>query len=216
MKLTNILRNGVAGALIACVPVTANLAATRPNAAVPMASSAAVAQGQYEDGQQGGISWVALGAIAIAIGVALFLILDKNSKGEGSVKPGLIPSDTTLLSTTATAGQAPVGQALVSAGIAMPSAEQLLAQGHGVSADHGRPSPLVGQVLLEAGGRHSPIDALLDACRQSAATSLGHLAAIPDPGFATGHGPALSAFGDAFRRSFALETTLHHDATPAA
>jgi hypothetical protein len=51
-----------------------------------MASSAAVAQ--YDDGQQGGISWVALGAIAIALGVALFLILDKNSKGEGSVSQG--------------------------------------------------------------------------------------------------------------------------------
>ena len=86
MKLTKILRNGVAGALIACVPVTASLAATRPNAAVPMASSTAVAQ--YDDGQQGGISWVALGAIAIALGVALFLILDKNSKGEGSLSQG--------------------------------------------------------------------------------------------------------------------------------
>jgi hypothetical protein len=87
VKLTKILRNGVVGALIACVPATASLAATRPNAAVPMASSTAVAA-QYDDGHQGGISWVALGAIGLALGVALFLILDKNDKGEGSVSRG--------------------------------------------------------------------------------------------------------------------------------
>jgi hypothetical protein len=87
VKLSKILRNGVAGALIACLPVTASLAATRPNAAVPMASSTAVAA-QYEDGHQGGISWVALAAIGLALGVALFLILDKDNKGEGSVSQG--------------------------------------------------------------------------------------------------------------------------------
>jgi hypothetical protein len=86
--LTKILRNGLAGALIACVPVTASLAATRPNAAVPMASSTAATAAQYEDGHQGGISWVALAAIGLALGVALFLILDKNGKGEGSVSQG--------------------------------------------------------------------------------------------------------------------------------
>jgi hypothetical protein len=87
VKLTKILRNGLAGALIACVPVTASLAATRPNAAVPMASSTAVAA-QYDDGHQAGISWVALAAIGLALGVALFLILDKDNKGEGSVSQG--------------------------------------------------------------------------------------------------------------------------------
>lgn len=87
MKLTKILRNGVAGALIACIPVTASLAATRPNAAVPMASSTAVAA-QYDDSRQGGISWVALAAIGLALGVALFLILDKNGNGEGSLSQG--------------------------------------------------------------------------------------------------------------------------------
>jgi hypothetical protein len=87
--LTKILRNGVAGALIACVPVTASLAATRPNAAVPMASSTAATAAQSEDGYQGGgISWVALAAIGLALGVALFLILDKNGNGEGSLSQG--------------------------------------------------------------------------------------------------------------------------------
>jgi uncharacterized membrane protein HdeD (DUF308 family) len=88
VMLTKILRNGVAGALIACVPVTATLAATRPNAAVPMASSAAETAAQYDDGQQGGISWVAIAAIGLALGVALFLILDKDNKGEGSLSRG--------------------------------------------------------------------------------------------------------------------------------
>jgi hypothetical protein len=82
-----ILRNGVVGALIACVPVTATVAATRPNAAVPVASSTAVAA-QYDDDQRGGISWVALAAIAIALGVALYLILDSDDDGEGSLSPG--------------------------------------------------------------------------------------------------------------------------------
>jgi hypothetical protein len=87
VKLSKILRNGVAGALIACVPVTASLAATRPNAAVPMASSTAVAA-QSDDGYHAGISWVALAAIGLALGVALFLIIDKDKKGEGSLSQG--------------------------------------------------------------------------------------------------------------------------------
>ena len=89
MKLTKLLRNGVAGALIACMPVTATLAATRPNAAVPMAGSAATTAAQYDDGSQGGgISWIALAAIGLAVGVAIFLILDKDDKGEGSLSQG--------------------------------------------------------------------------------------------------------------------------------
>jgi len=89
VKLTKLLRNGVAGALIACMPVTATLAATRPNAAVPMAGSAATTAAQYDDSSQGGgISWVALAAIGLAVGVAIFLILDKDDKGSGSLSQG--------------------------------------------------------------------------------------------------------------------------------
>ena len=89
MKLTKLLRNGVAGALIACMPVTATLAATRPNAAVPMAGSAATTAAQYDDSAQGGgISWIALAAIGLAVGVAIFLILDKDDKGSGSLSQG--------------------------------------------------------------------------------------------------------------------------------
>ena len=88
MKLAKILRNGVAGALIACVPVTATVAATRPNAAVPMAGSAATTAAQYENDDQGGISWVALAAIGLAVGVAIFLLLDDDDDGEGALSPG--------------------------------------------------------------------------------------------------------------------------------
>ena len=86
MKLSKILRNGVAGTLIALLPVTAGVAATRPNAAVPMASSTAVTA-QYDDDRDG-VSWIALAAIGVALAVALFIILDGDDDGEGSVSPG--------------------------------------------------------------------------------------------------------------------------------
>jgi hypothetical protein len=86
--LPKILRNGLAGVLIACVPVTATLAATRPNAAVPLAASTAATAAQNDDSDRANISWVALGAIALALGVALFIILDKDDKGEGSLSQG--------------------------------------------------------------------------------------------------------------------------------
>ena len=84
MKLVRILRNGVAGALIAALPVTATMGATRPNAAVPTASSAAVtaAQDDYDDG---GISWLAIAAIGVAVAVALWLILDNDDDDEGAL-----------------------------------------------------------------------------------------------------------------------------------
>jgi|KBSSwiStaDraftv2_1062776.scaffolds.fasta_scaffold3049624_1 hypothetical protein len=86
--LAKILRNGLVGALIASVPVTATLGATRPNAAVPMAASTAATVAQNDDSDRGGISWIALAAIGLGLGVALFLILDKNDKGEGSLSQG--------------------------------------------------------------------------------------------------------------------------------
>ena len=84
MKLTNILRNGMAAALIAAVPATGALAATRPNAAVPMASSAAVAA-QYDEQGNAGLPWVAYAAIGLAIVVALWLALDNDSDGRGAL-----------------------------------------------------------------------------------------------------------------------------------
>ena len=84
MKPSKILRNGMAGALIAVVPATASIAATRPNAAVPTTSSAAVVAQAYDD-DDGGISWLAIGAIGIAAAVALWIILDDDDDGEGAL-----------------------------------------------------------------------------------------------------------------------------------
>lgn len=80
------LRNGIAGALIAVVPVTAGLAETRPNAAVPMAGSAAVAA-QYSD-DDAGTPWLAFAAIGLAVVVAAWILLDGDDDGEGAISHG--------------------------------------------------------------------------------------------------------------------------------
>jgi hypothetical protein len=82
VKLMQTLRNGIAGTLIAVVPVTAGLAVTRPSAAVPMAGSAAVAA-QYDD--DAGTPWLALGAIGLALVVAAWILLDGDDDGEGAI-----------------------------------------------------------------------------------------------------------------------------------
>lgn len=83
---SKILRNGIAGAMLASLPLTATVAATRPNAAIPTASSAAVVA-QYDD-DDGGVSWLALAAIGLAAAVALWIILDDDDDGEGALSPG--------------------------------------------------------------------------------------------------------------------------------
>jgi hypothetical protein len=87
VKLKKILRNALAGTLIACVPMTATIAATRPNAAVPMASAQAVTS-QYDENGAAGVPWVPLIAIGIAVAVALWIILDKNGHGHGALSRG--------------------------------------------------------------------------------------------------------------------------------
>jgi hypothetical protein len=75
------------GVLIASVPVASGLAATRPTAAVPMASSAATATA-VQDGEDGGISWIAIAAIGVAVAVALYLILKDGDDDEDSLSLG--------------------------------------------------------------------------------------------------------------------------------
>lgn len=84
---SKILRNGIAGAMLASVPLTATMAATRPNAAIPAASSAAVVA-QSDDDDDGGVSFLALAAIGVAAAVAIWLILDDDDDGEGALSPG--------------------------------------------------------------------------------------------------------------------------------
>jgi hypothetical protein len=87
--LRKILRNGMAGALVALLPVTSSIAATRPSAAVPMvssaASSAAMAEDSYGDHS---INWVAIGLGVAAIAIFALLVLDNDHGNEGSVSAG--------------------------------------------------------------------------------------------------------------------------------
>lgn len=87
MKVMKIVRNGLAGALIASVPLSASMAATRPSAAIPVASSAVVAV--QDDGNGGyGIAWPAVAVIAITAIVALWIILDDDGDGDSSLSRG--------------------------------------------------------------------------------------------------------------------------------
>ena len=84
MKLTQILRNGMIGTLIALVPVTQGLAATRPNAAVPMASSAASSVAVADDyDSDHSYNWVAIGLGVLAIAIFAVLVLDEDSTSNG-------------------------------------------------------------------------------------------------------------------------------------
>ena len=87
MKLQKYLRNALAGTLIACLPVSATVAATRPNGAVPMASAQAVT-GQYNKDGVAGVPWVPLIAIGIAAIVAIVIIASHNKKGNGALSRG--------------------------------------------------------------------------------------------------------------------------------
>ena len=87
MKLTKILRTGVAGVLIASVPVSASVAATRPGTAVPVSSSTAIAAAQIDDGYDrgSGIAWPAVAVIAAALALAVWIAVDDDDDGEGAV-----------------------------------------------------------------------------------------------------------------------------------
>jgi hypothetical protein len=87
VKLQKYFRNALAGTLIACLPVSATVAATRPNAAVPMASAQAVT-GQYNKDGVAGVPWVPLIAIGIAAIVAIVIIASHNKKGSGALSRG--------------------------------------------------------------------------------------------------------------------------------
>ncbi len=89
MKVTKFVRNSLAGAMIAVVPLSASVAATRPGAAVPMAGSSAVAaQDDDYDGGMWGIAWPALAVIALTIAVAIYIALDDDGDGSGSLSRG--------------------------------------------------------------------------------------------------------------------------------
>ena len=90
MNLSRIVRNSVAGALIVATPISTTVAAVRPSAAVPTAGSTAVAaQTAYDDDDDGfAVPWIAVGVVAVAIGVMLWIAVDDDSEGEGSLSQG--------------------------------------------------------------------------------------------------------------------------------
>lgn len=88
MNVSKVIRNSVAGALIAAMPVSTTVAAVRPNAAVPTAGATAVTAAQYEEPGAMGISWAALAIIALTIAVALYFAVDDDGEGEGGVSIG--------------------------------------------------------------------------------------------------------------------------------
>jgi hypothetical protein len=87
VKLNKMLRNAVAGTLIACVPLSASVAATRPNAAVPMAASQAVTS-DYDANGQASMPWLPLAAIGLALVVAIVIVAGKGGNGHGSLSRG--------------------------------------------------------------------------------------------------------------------------------
>ena len=90
MKLSQILRNGMIGTSIAVLLATSSVAATRPNVAVPMSSSA-VATAAAQDGIGGDESynWLAIGLGVLAIAIFALIIHDgDDDEDEDSLSPG--------------------------------------------------------------------------------------------------------------------------------
>jgi hypothetical protein len=85
--VTKFVRNGVAGALIAAMPVSTTAAAVRPNAAVPTAGSTAVTAQGVEEGAVV-FPWLPIGIIVLTIALALYIAADKNGDGSGSLSRG--------------------------------------------------------------------------------------------------------------------------------
>jgi hypothetical protein len=80
------VRNGVAGALIALVPISTSTAAVRPSAAVPTAGSTAVVAQGDADGET--TPWAAWAIIAATILVGVWIAVDKPGEGSGTLSRG--------------------------------------------------------------------------------------------------------------------------------
>ncbi len=86
MNALKLIRNGVAGALIAAMPITSTVAAVRPNAAVPTAGSTAIsAQGE----SAGSLPWIPIGIIVAALTLGIYIASTKgNGKASGALSRG--------------------------------------------------------------------------------------------------------------------------------
>jgi len=88
VSLGKLIRNSVAGFMIAALPVTSAFAATRPSAAVPAAGSSAVTAQYDNDGGKFIGAWPAYAIIILAILIAIWIAADGDNDGEGDFSPG--------------------------------------------------------------------------------------------------------------------------------
>lgn len=85
MKLNKFIRGAVAGTLIASMPLSATVAATRPNAAVPLASAQAVTA---HNGGVGEVPWLPIAAVGLAAVVAVIILASHHHHGNGALSRG--------------------------------------------------------------------------------------------------------------------------------
>lgn len=88
MNVAKAVRNSIAVALIAAMPVSASVASVRPNAAIPTAGSTAVTAAQDDDDGAMGVSWAALAVIVLTIALAVYIAIDDDPEGQGSASFG--------------------------------------------------------------------------------------------------------------------------------
>jgi hypothetical protein len=88
VKISQILRNGLIGTSIAVFLVTSSVAATRPNVAVPMSSSAASSVAAAQDGGDESYNWLAIGLGVLAIAIFALIIHDGDDDDEDELSPG--------------------------------------------------------------------------------------------------------------------------------
>lgn len=88
MSIGKFIRNGVAGAVLVALPVSASVAAVRPNAAVPTASSTALAA-QYDNGNSTWAgAWIPLGIIVATLLVGIWIVSQDDHHGHGDLSFG--------------------------------------------------------------------------------------------------------------------------------
>lgn len=87
MKLSKILRMGAAAVLAVSVPLSASVAATRPNAAVPVAGAAAAVQGS-SNSTRASAPILPIAVIVATLLVGLYFALDSDKDGKGAFSRG--------------------------------------------------------------------------------------------------------------------------------
>jgi len=89
VSIGKMIRNGAAGLVLAALPISTSVAAVRPNAAVPAASSTAVAS-QYGNGNSAWAgAWVPLWIIVATLLVGIWIASKSdNDHGHGDLSFG--------------------------------------------------------------------------------------------------------------------------------